>query len=330
MSFMDDENENNNTSPDEISMEDFFTQQGDGRKQDKVEIYKKESKKIFIEKPDNNSGRDEDAPDDIAKKFNWGAFLFGWIWGIRYKKWILLLILLFTFILPPYGLLVCLVLSIWAGIKGNRWAWAEVQYKNEEDFHLAQKSWVKAWFILLGLFAIISAIVTIAVSYKPNEQKNEPQKSVKSAKPIDYIFSSAELKIPDEAIVNTDSADNHARMLSSDKNIIYWIREENEVTKANKEYIEKAFEDNKDVLGANFVLISDLRQSDSSSKKNSDSITVEAKCINGDKCIDTWLYANCNKGYCIINPKTKRYYKVRSKEGVIKKAKILQKKWCEK
>ena len=55
MSFMDDENDNNMPS-DEISMEDFFKQQGDGIKQDKVEIYKKEEKKVFIEKPDNNSG----------------------------------------------------------------------------------------------------------------------------------------------------------------------------------------------------------------------------------------------------------------------------------
>ena len=43
MSFMDDENDNNMPS-DEISMEDFFKQQGDGIKQDKVEIYKKEEK----------------------------------------------------------------------------------------------------------------------------------------------------------------------------------------------------------------------------------------------------------------------------------------------
>ena len=43
MSFMDDENDNKMPS-DEISMEDFFKQQGDGIKQDKVEIYKKEEK----------------------------------------------------------------------------------------------------------------------------------------------------------------------------------------------------------------------------------------------------------------------------------------------
>lgn len=328
MSFMDDENDNN-TPSDEISMEDFFKQQGDGRKQDKVEIYKREYKKIFIEKPENNSGRDEDAPSDIAKKFNWGAFLFNWVWGIRYKKWILLLVLLFTFVLPPYGLIVSLIFSIFAGINGNRWAWAEVQYKDAEDFHLAQKAWVKAWFILFGILAIISTIVAIAVTYKPNEQTKDASKPVKNINTINSIFSTAELKIPEEDIVNTDSADNHAGMLSSNKNIIYWIREENELTKINKEYIEKAFEDDKDTLGANFVLISDLRQSDSTSKKNNDSITLEPKCINGGKCIDTWLYANCNKGYCIINPKTRRYYKVRSKEGVIKKAKILQKKWCE-
>ncbi len=336
MSFMDDENDNNNMPSDEISMEDFFKQQGDGRKQDKVEIYKKEEKKVFIEKPDNNSGMDEDAPESIAKPFNWGAFLFNWVWGIRYKKWILLLVLAFTFIVPPYGLIVCLALSLWAGIKGNKWAWAEVQYKNEEDFHKSQKSWVKAWFVLFGVAVVISAIAAIVISTKPVEPREGNAEVSKDMNPIENIsfFSSSELKIPEVDIDNTDSTDNHAQMLSSDKNIIYWIREENELTLANKEYIEKAFENDKDTLGASFTLIPDLRkpqtQDDAAPKKDSDSITLEAKCVNGDSCIDTWLYSNCNKGYCIINPKTKRYYKVRSKEGVIKKAQILQRKWSEK
>lgn len=335
MSFMDDENDNNMPS-DEISMEDFFKQQGDGIKQDKVEIYKKEEKKVFIEKPDNNSGMGEDAPYSIAKPFNWGAFLFNWVWGIRYKKWILLLVLAFTFIAPPFGLIVCLVLSILAGIKGNRWAWAEIQYKNEEDFHSAQKSWVKAWFIMLGIVVAISSVIAIVIAMKPVDSKDNKLDVSKDINPIENIsfFSSSELKIPEGDIDNTDSTDNHAKILSSGKNIVYWVREENDLTKANKEYIEKAFENNKDTLGASFVLIPDLRKpqskEDFSPKKDSDSITLEAKCVNGDNCIDTWLYSNCNKGYCIINPRTKRYYKVRTKESVIKKAQVLQRKWSEK
>ena len=53
--------QDNNYSNDEISVENFL---------DKIIIEKTEEKKVFIIKPDNNSGTGENAPDSIAHKFN--------------------------------------------------------------------------------------------------------------------------------------------------------------------------------------------------------------------------------------------------------------------
>ena len=66
----------------------------------------------------NNSGQGKDTPvvDLVAKKFNWGAFAFSWIWGLCNKTYIPLLILIISFI-PVVGGLASLGLCIWFGIK---------------------------------------------------------------------------------------------------------------------------------------------------------------------------------------------------------------------
>ena len=55
----------------------------------------KKRKKKNIQALINNSGKGGDYPvvKLVTDKFNWGAFLFTWIWGCHYKKWITLLII---------------------------------------------------------------------------------------------------------------------------------------------------------------------------------------------------------------------------------------------
>ena len=334
MSFIDDEFDSNNNSNnneneknfnsieeedfEETTLEEFF---------DKVVVKEqKVQRKVVIIKPDNNSGTGDDAPESISKKFNWGAFLFNWIWGIKYKQWILLIILLLLFI--PYGFIPALLMAFWAGMKGNQWAWEEVQYKNEEDFHQAQKAWVKWWFIILGTILVISGIVWLTL---PKKQQQEISSQSYS------FFTSKELDIPQEVYDDTATNDNYADMLMSDKYTIYWLKPKNEFTLKNKDLIEKEFEENKDLLQDRFVLKYDLIElkDENGEINNSDNINedeknldVEATCIKPDSlCIQAWLYRTCNNGYCIINPKTKKYYKVRGKENVIPKAIRLLKTW---
>ena len=87
------------------------------------------------------------------KRFNWGAFLMNWIWGIMHNKYVTLWYFPAN-IIPVIG---PLLISIWFGIKGNEWAWEYKVWKDREEFNRSQQSWVKLWFIL----AICGTIITV-------------------------------------------------------------------------------------------------------------------------------------------------------------------------
>lgn len=284
-------------------------------RQDKITVKQKVQKKVRIDKIENNSGMGEQAPYSIAKNFNWGACLFSWVWGIRYKKWALLTIPALMFI--PYGIVICIVMSFWAGINGNQWAWEEVEYIDEKYFHNAQQQWVKVWGVLTCFIAVIVAPFIIDYIKSPADTDFSVE--------THQFLSTLELSIPDEYFELTDATDNHASFLWADNNIVYWVRPDNNLTRKNKQYIEYRFQKNKNELKDKFVLAPDIKQlSDKSSAIRN--LELEAKCKN-EVCIDTWLYNKCNKGYCIINPQTRKYYKVRTKESLIPKLKTLTKKW---
>lgn len=108
----------------------------------------------------NNSGEGVNAivPAEIAKRFNWGAFLLSWIWGLGNKTYITLLIFLasiFAFI-PFIGGLVPLGCAIWFGVKGNEWAWQNKKWDNIEHFNSVQKTWAIVGVIL----AVVSFVIT--------------------------------------------------------------------------------------------------------------------------------------------------------------------------
>ena len=97
---------------------------------------------------------------EIAKHFNWGAFSLSWIWGLGNKTYITLLTLVLVFI-PVVGNLAALIACIIFGIKGNRWAWQNKQWKSVEHFQKVQRTWA-CWGIaimLIPLFAVFMAIL---------------------------------------------------------------------------------------------------------------------------------------------------------------------------
>lgn len=310
--------QNEEFESEETTIEDFF---------DKVTIEeKKQEKKVVIIKRDNNSGTGEEAPESVANKFNWGAFLFNWIWGLKYKKWVLLSILVLTFI--PYGFIAGIILCIIAGMKGNQWAWEEIEYKNEEDFHHAQQKWVKAWLILLGISVILGGLIWASLPQKHSKEISMPNYS---------FFSSTELEIPQEVYDKTTQDDKYIEFLTSNKYIIYWLKPKNDFTEKNKQYIEDAFEKKIDILGKKFILNPELIEIKDTEghvieteqiNENSQKQDVRANCSQKDAmCIEAWLYKTCNNGYCIMNPLTKKYYKIRGKENVIPRAMKILKLW---
>lgn len=97
-----------------------------------------------------------------AKKYNWGPFFTGFIWGffngMPKNILIILLVLFLCSFIPVIGILVSICyygLLIWAGTKGNTWAWNNKKWKSVEEFNNCQIKWV---VFPIGICLIIAGI----------------------------------------------------------------------------------------------------------------------------------------------------------------------------
>lgn len=95
---------------------------------------------------------------DKLKKFNWGAFLLTWIWGLGNKTYIALLVfpLALLGVIPVLGYVAQLAFSIWLGIKGNELAWKNKEWQSIEHFNKIQKRWATAGVIVLLLMLLFA------------------------------------------------------------------------------------------------------------------------------------------------------------------------------
>ena len=89
--------------------------------------------------------------------WNWGAMMYGWIWGVANGTYMPLLAL--VPILNMFWWIVC-------GIKGNDWAMNSGKWKTVEEFNAVQKSWntagkVAFWFsiIFLAIYFVMFALI---------------------------------------------------------------------------------------------------------------------------------------------------------------------------
>ena len=85
----------------------------------------------------------EAIPAEIDR-WNWGAFLLNWIWGVGNNTFIALLTLV-----PFVGLVMPFVL----GAKGSRWAWRNGRWDSVEHFKRVQRRWA-IWGVVIWLGAI--------------------------------------------------------------------------------------------------------------------------------------------------------------------------------
>ena len=110
-------------------------------------------------------------PQKEGQKFNWGAFLLGWVWGIFNKSYITLIQLPLSLI-PVLGEIINLACSIWFGFKGNGWALQNKDFESLEDFRKYQKKFVLAGIIMLliRIFAYITIFIIIG-AYKASSIK---------------------------------------------------------------------------------------------------------------------------------------------------------------
>ena len=89
--------------------------------------------------------RETPVPPEVDR-WNWGAFLLNWIWGIGNNTWIALLALV-----PFFGLVWIFVL----GAKGSAWAWKNKQWESVGQFRRVQRTWaivgVVVWLLVIAL-----------------------------------------------------------------------------------------------------------------------------------------------------------------------------------
>jgi Cytochrome oxidase complex assembly protein 1 len=103
-------------------------------------------------------------PPEIDR-WNWGAFLLSWIWGIGNNT----LIALLAFI-PLVGFVMMFVL----GAKGSAWAWSNKRWESVEHFKRVQRNWAIAgvvfWLALIvfftALYFFIAAVIKSSDVYQ--------------------------------------------------------------------------------------------------------------------------------------------------------------------
>jgi tetrahydromethanopterin S-methyltransferase subunit B len=90
-----------------------------------------------------------------AKRWNWGAFLMNWIWGLGNGTYIALLCLI-----PVVNLVMIFIL----GARGGQWAWKNKQWANIEHFTRVQGLWTAFGFgMLIGCMIMLIVFIILLV-----------------------------------------------------------------------------------------------------------------------------------------------------------------------
>jgi hypothetical protein len=95
-------------------------------------------------------------------RWNWGAFLLNWIWGIGNNTFIALLMFV-----PGVNIVMLFVL----GVKGSAWAWRNKRWEDADHFKRVQRKWaiwgVVVWVASIGFFAAV--FISTMVGLKHSE-----------------------------------------------------------------------------------------------------------------------------------------------------------------
>jgi hypothetical protein len=114
--------------------------------------------------PDNTSGqgRNAEVPAEL-RRWNWGAFLLNWIWGLGNNTPIALLSLI-----PGVGVVMAFVL----GAKGSEWAWRNRRWKSVADFRAVQRVWAICGAVVAALMLamiVMSGLMMAGMFYGMKE-----------------------------------------------------------------------------------------------------------------------------------------------------------------
>lgn len=101
-----------------------------------------------------------------VKGWNWGAFMFSFVWGIGNRTYLPLLTLI-----PVFNIFWVFVV----GFKGNGWAWQKGNYHDVATFQAVQKTWNRAGLvqfiliIIVGLLYVALTALGLLYFFTPND-----------------------------------------------------------------------------------------------------------------------------------------------------------------
>ncbi|MCV3240880.1 cytochrome c oxidase assembly factor 1 family protein [Mesorhizobium sp. ZC-5] len=104
----------------------------------------------MADQPLNNPA---EIPADLDR-WNWGAFLLNWIWGIGNSVFIALLMFV-----PLVNIVMIFVL----GARGSRWAWRNRAWRDAEHFRSVQRKWAIAGIIVWAGALLLAVGLTFGV-----------------------------------------------------------------------------------------------------------------------------------------------------------------------
>ena len=110
----------------------------------------------------SGQGKESEIPIEI-KGWNWGAFIFSWIWGIGNNTY-----RAFWVFFP----LVNIIMMIALGLKGNEWAWRHKKWESVEHFKQVQRKWTKAAliFLVVVLFSLLLFLLLLKMLLLKNQK----------------------------------------------------------------------------------------------------------------------------------------------------------------
>lgn len=120
--------------------------------------------------------RDTPIPPQLDR-WNWGAFLLNWIWGIGNSTYIALLMFV-----PGVNLVMLFVL----GAKGSRWAWKNRLWVDEAHFRRTQRNWAIAGIIVAAGFVLLASSFFVGLPWlmKNNEAYRQSMAAVRASERV--------------------------------------------------------------------------------------------------------------------------------------------------
>ena len=179
-------------------------------------VYNKSSAIYSTTENESGSGENCVVPDEVANKFNWGAFGLGFIWGIANKSYLTLFWLIGLKL--PFSFIICLIMQIWFGKKGNTWAWQNKRWDSIEKFHEAQRKWAIAAIItMLAAIPVINITEKIISASEHTYKKQAKSMRLYDVEGIDYSFK----KLPQRIVEFLKTNENYKDLYDGKKIVIY-------------------------------------------------------------------------------------------------------------